>query len=105
MAAARPGMHLAVNRGGGQEEPPGERAARAGAGAGTARAASAWGAAVSPRMPARQTPAGGKRGPVWHLALPVRTRAGHAQGPGWFINRSQNISLNGQTVQARTPRA
>jgi hypothetical protein len=30
----------------------------------------------------------------------LRTRAGHAQGPGWFVNRSPTVTLNGHTVQA-----
>src|SRR5215472_4689466 len=65
-----------------------------------ARAASALGTGSRTGPPGRDWP-GPSAGPSGHLAHPVRTRAGHTQDPGWFINRSQNITLNAQTIQAR----
>jgi hypothetical protein len=34
------------------------------------------------------------------VAPDLKTPAGHAQDPGWFVNRSPKITLNEQSVQA-----
>jgi hypothetical protein len=57
-------------------------------------------------QPAGQTPAGARREPVGGISREeVEREPGMHKGPGWFVNRSPTITLNGQAVQAwKVPR-
>ena len=74
----------------------GPRQARGQAGAGRARLGASWGGHEKARQAA---PAGAKCEPVWASRAVEEREPGTRMGPGWFVNRSFNITLNGQAVQ------